>query len=87
MDSLEISTITILHTLSTLNKNELAFLGQIAQSALSSTSDKIDLPKAGELLFYDDQLQVLLKKFNVQSLNALRAILAEINFLSIFRNI
>lgn len=86
MDTLEISTITILHTLSTLNKNELAFLGQIAQSSLNSRSDKIDLPKAGESIFYDDQLQVLLKKFNVQCINDLKAILNEINFLSIFRN-
>lgn len=86
MDSLEISTITILHTLSTLNKNELTVLGQIAQSSLSSRSDKIDLPKAGESIFYDDQLQVLLKKFNVQCINDLKAILTEINFLSIFRN-
>lgn len=87
MNSLEISTITILHTLSTLSKDELAFLGRIAQSTLGSSPCKIDLPEGAESLFSDEQLQILLKKFNVQSFNDLITILKEINFLSMFKEI
>lgn len=86
MNTLEISTVTILHTLSTLNRDELDFLLCIAQNTDSSTFSELALPEGKDTTFLNELFQQVLKKFNVQNINELRSILIEINFLSMIRN-
>lgn len=81
MNTLEISTITILHTLSTLDIKKLSLLSVIARNDMSSL---VQLTEA-ETILIDNQIKLLLEKFKMTSLEDLSLMLQEINFLSLIK--
>lgn len=81
MNTLEISTITILHTLSTLTKEEFNLLSVIACRDMSSLVHLTEV----ETATVDNQIKLLLAKFNITNLEDLCWMLNEINFLSLLK--
>jgi len=81
MNTLEISTMTILLTLSTLNMEEFSLLSVIACRDMSSP---VHLTEA-ETAPTDSQIKLLLEKFNITNLEDLSLMLNEINFVSLLK--
>ena len=77
MNTIEISTITILHTLSKLNNLELDILGMIA---MGKTSAEMACASGVTMQMVETMVNSLLEKFNLDSLSEMVLMLDELDF-------
>lgn len=82
MNALEISTITVLHTISKLNLRELNLLALISKG---KPLDEIAEVRGVDVKTVENQINTLIEKFDLCSLDDMRIMLSELNLSYLLR--